>query len=68
MLAHTSDACQTITGARRLRSQAEFNALRDQLVQQFHGRAALIFTYDEPLSHLIYAGCDMFLVSGGMRA
>jgi len=44
------------------RVQAEFNALRDQLMQQFHGRAALIFTYDEPLSHVIYAGCDMFLV------
>ena len=48
--------------AHYVHTQAEFNALRDQLVQQFHGRAALIFSYDEPLSHLIYAGCDMFLV------
>ncbi|KAF5837045.1 hypothetical protein DUNSADRAFT_4925 [Dunaliella salina] len=47
---------------RLVAQKAEFNALRDQLMQQFHGRAALIFTYDEPLSHVIYAGCDMFLV------
>ncbi len=40
----------------RLLPQAEFNALRDQLKQQYHDRAALVFTYDEPLSHLIYAG------------
>src|SRR5690349_17831178 len=41
-------------------SQAEFNALRDQLAAQYPDRAALIFQYDEPLSHLIYAGSDMF--------
>ncbi|KAL6763588.1 starch synthase [Haematococcus lacustris] len=44
------------------RVQGEFNALRDQLKAQYHDRAALIFQYDEPLSHQIYAGCDMFLV------
>ncbi|KAG2438870.1 hypothetical protein HYH02_010668 [Chlamydomonas schloesseri] len=44
------------------RVQGEFNALRDQLARAYPDRAALIFTYDEPLSHLIYAGSDMFLV------
>ncbi|KAI8476302.1 MAG: hypothetical protein J3K34DRAFT_382253 [Monoraphidium minutum] len=42
--------------------QAEFNALRDQLVRQYPERAGLWFAYDEPLSHLIYAASDMFLV------
>lgn len=44
------------------RVQAEFNALRDQLKEQYHDRAALEFKYNEPLSHLIYAGADLFLV------
>jgi len=43
--------------------QAEFDALRDALVRQYgRERAALAFSYDEPLSHLIYAGCDALLV------
>ena len=42
--------------------QGEFNALREQLSRAYPDRAALVFTYDEPLSHLIYAGSDMFLV------
>ncbi|GIL75551.1 hypothetical protein Vretifemale_5321 [Volvox reticuliferus] len=44
------------------RVQGEFNALREQLARAYPDRAALVFTYDEPLSHLIYAGSDMFLV------
>ncbi|KXZ47335.1 hypothetical protein GPECTOR_36g6 [Gonium pectorale] len=40
----------------------EFDALREQLARAYPDRAALVFTYDEPLSHLIYAGSDMFLV------
>jgi len=44
------------------RVQGEFNQLREQLTRQYHDRAAFIFTYDEPLSHLIYAGSDLFLV------
>ncbi|PNW73958.1 hypothetical protein CHLRE_13g579598v5 [Chlamydomonas reinhardtii] len=44
------------------RVQGEFNALREQLSRAYPDRAALVFTYDEPLSHLIYAGSDMFLV------
>lgn len=44
------------------RVQAEFNALKEQLAQQYPDRACLWFAYDEPLAHLIYAGCDMFLV------
>ena len=26
------------------------------------GQVRMVFTYDEPLSHLIYAGCDMIAV------
>ena len=44
------------------RVQAEFNALAGDLGRQYPDRARLWFAYDEPLSHLIYAGCDMFLV------
>lgn len=44
------------------RVQAEFNALAGDLGKQYPDRARLWFAYDEPLSHLIYAGCDMFLV------
>lgn len=35
--------------------QAEFNALASQTQDE---NAAFVYTYDEPLSHLIYAGCD----------
>ena len=42
--------------------QGEFNALAGQLEQQYPDRARLWFAYDEPLSHLIYAGADLFLV------
>ncbi len=38
------------------RVQAEFEALKEQLQMAYHDRAALVFSYDEPLSHLIYAG------------
>jgi starch synthase len=39
--------------------QAEF----DSLAQQYGGdNAAFCFAFDEPLSHLIYAACDMILV------
>lgn len=31
-------------------------------MRAYPDRAALIFTYDEPLSHLIYAASDMFVV------
>ncbi len=44
------------------RVQGEFNALAAELGRQYPDRARLIFAYDEPLSHLIYAGSDMFLV------
>lgn len=43
-------------------AQGEFNALRDSLMRAYPDRAALFFSYDEPLSHLIYAASDMFLV------
>ncbi|KAL4419296.1 hypothetical protein ABPG77_001628 [Micractinium sp. CCAP 211/92] len=42
--------------------QAEFNQLANELARQYPDRARLWFAYDEPLSHLIYAGCDIFLV------
>lgn len=31
-------------------------------MRSYPDRAALFFSYDEPLSHLIYAASDMFLV------
>jgi starch synthase len=42
--------------------QAEFDALASDLARQYPDRARLWFAYDEPLSHLIYAGSDIFLV------
>ena len=42
--------------------QGEFNALAGDLARQYPDKARLWFAYDEPLSHLIYAGCDMLLV------
>jgi len=39
--------------------QAEFN----ELAQQYNGQdASFCFKYDEPLSHLIYAACDIIIV------
>ena len=45
-----------------IHAQAEFNALAGQLAAQYPDRARLWFAYDEPLSHLFYAGSDLFLV------
>ena len=42
--------------------QADFNALAEQLAAQYSDRARLCFSFDEPLSHLMYAGCDMLCV------
>ena len=39
--------------------QAEFNNLAAQTGGE---NAGFCFSYDEPLSHLIYAGCDFILV------
>ena len=39
--------------------QAEFNALASALGGE---NAAFAFAYDEPLSHLIYAACDIICV------
>ena len=39
--------------------QAEFNALAGALGGE---NAAFAFAYDEPLSHLIYAACDIICV------
>jgi starch synthase len=43
------------------RVQNEFNQLRDALLKQYPDRACLQFAYDEPLSHLIYAGTGKLL-------
>eukprot|EP00475_Leptophrys_vorax_P024038 TRINITY_DN33096_c0_g2_i1.p1 TRINITY_DN33096_c0_g2~~TRINITY_DN33096_c0_g2_i1.p1 ORF type:complete len:194 (-),score=7.06 TRINITY_DN33096_c0_g2_i1:466-978(-) len=43
------------------RVHAEFEALAAQ-VSSHDNMARLWLSYDEPLSHLIYAGCDMILV------
>jgi starch synthase len=42
--------------------QHEFNALADEMKRKYPGRSGFMFKYDEPLSHLIYAGCDFLLV------
>jgi glycogen synthase len=42
--------------------QADFNSLANDLANQYNDRARMCFAFDEPLSHLIYAGCDMLLV------
>ena len=42
--------------------QNEFNALAGELARAHPGAARCWFSYDEPLSHLIYAGADVLLV------
>ncbi|KAM0858875.1 hypothetical protein ACQ4PT_047560 [Festuca glaucescens] len=44
------------------RIQGDFCRLADALHGVYHGRVKLVLTYDEPLSHLIYAGSDFVLV------
>ncbi|CAO2176168.1 unnamed protein product [Urochloa humidicola] len=44
------------------RIQCDFSNLANTLQNQDHGRVRLCLTYDEPLSHLIYAGSDFILV------
>eukprot|EP00271_Cylindrocystis_brebissonii_P019716 TRINITY_DN6165_c0_g1_i1.p2 TRINITY_DN6165_c0_g1~~TRINITY_DN6165_c0_g1_i1.p2 ORF type:complete len:1113 (-),score=272.03 TRINITY_DN6165_c0_g1_i1:5404-8742(-) len=44
------------------RVQADFQNLAGQLSRTHGDMARLWLSYDEPLSHLIYAGCDMILV------
>lgn len=44
------------------RIQSDFCRLADSLHGENHGRVRLCLTYDEPLSHLIYAGSDFILV------
>lgn len=42
--------------------QADFDALAIDLASQYPNRVKLCFEYNEPLSHLIFAGSDIFLV------
>jgi len=42
--------------------QSEFNDLSSELSRHYPDRAKLWFAFDEPLSHLIYAGSDIILV------
>ena len=42
--------------------QNEFNGMAADMARQYPDRARCCFSYDEPLSHLIYAGADMLLV------
>ncbi|CAO2842539.1 unnamed protein product [Amaranthus hypochondriacus] len=44
------------------RIQQEFVDVANQLHNLHHDRARFCLTYDEPLSHLIYAGSDLILV------
>lgn len=45
--------------------QAEFNALAGQLSGGWDNNAGFAFSFDEPLSHLIYAASDIIVVRGG---
>lgn len=42
--------------------QQDFEQLAGDLQNQYNDRARLVFSFDEPLSHMIYAGCDLILV------
>jgi glycogen synthase len=42
--------------------QAEFERLAETLKSSHWDSAALVFKFDKPLSHLVYAGSDMLLV------
>ncbi|OUS48375.1 hypothetical protein BE221DRAFT_189654 [Ostreococcus tauri] len=42
--------------------QHDFNSLAKEMKEKYPGRSGFMFKYDEPLSHLIYAGCDFLLV------
>jgi len=42
--------------------QEDFNQMKNELSNTYWGDACLHLYYDEPLSHLIYAGADMLLV------
>ncbi|XP_039814940.1 starch synthase 3, chloroplastic/amyloplastic-like isoform X3 [Panicum virgatum] len=44
------------------RIQGDFANLANTLQGENHGRVKMCLTYDEPLSHLIYAGSDFILV------
>ncbi|XP_021747168.1 LOW QUALITY PROTEIN: soluble starch synthase 3, chloroplastic/amyloplastic-like [Chenopodium quinoa] len=44
------------------RIQQEFVDVANRLHNMHHDRAGLCLNYDEPLSHLIYAGADLILV------
>ena len=46
----------------RIVLQNEFNQLAGEIARQYPDRGRFWFAYDEPLSHLIYAGSDAFLV------
>ena len=42
--------------------QREFEGLAHETGERYGGQCSFVFTYDEPLSHLIYAGSDMIAV------
>jgi glycogen synthase len=44
------------------RVQAEFDRMADDVRHRYHGASALVFKFDEPLSHIIYAASDLLLV------
>ena len=51
-----------VVSQKALDVQGEFAALAGELGRAYPDRARLWFAYDEPLSHLIYAGADILLV------
>lgn len=56
------ERCTTAPSPALPPTQAEFSALAADLARQYPDRARLWFAYNEPLSHLVYAGADMLLV------
>ena len=42
--------------------QRDFNNMAIEVGNRFPGNSGFIFAYNEPLSHLVYAACDMLLV------
>lgn len=42
--------------------QSDFERMADELKTSHWDSAAMVFKFDEPLSHLVYAGSDFLLV------
>ena len=59
---HAHPAADRAHPSKTIAPQGEFDGLAAQLHAQHGDRCRFHFEYDEPLSHLIYAGADLLLV------